>query len=292
MIDISKLSVPVAVYQVTAVENGTTKTEEVIRRFGLLSDNRKIDLKKVDKFIGKIEENRYYSEYPIMCYEAEKLAAIGKEITDFEGDEIPADKLPEYLIIADGQHRFAAFIGYNEKNPKNKKVIPNVKILSADNPDEVLKFLVAVNTAGSDWTNNDRWQIAGNLKNQFADKVIGLINDYKFSQSTSQLIYLGKRLSAKQFSSLLNGDLTVLDDIDDDRLEIGDKFLDVALEILKGNDTKMKLFSKRYYIQGFDEYTKGKTYDETFEAMKKLNIEDLKKVKSPDDFKKLLKSVR
>jgi len=269
---------------------GSFTFKEATKNFGLLEDNRRIDYQRVDLFVAKINEGRYYDEYPVMCYEAANLAGLGKRITDFDGKEIPNDKLSDYLIIVDGQHRVAAFNKYNNEIADNKKAVPNVNILKADNPDDVLKFLVAINIAGKDWSDSDRWKIARNVNNESVKQIINLIKEYGFKQSTAQKIYLSKRLSRKEFISFLDGNSSIIDNME--RIEIGDKFIEACLTISKRDTKKMKLFSKRYFIDGFDEFSKGKTHKDIFEAMIKLKYEDLKdNVQSDEDFKKMLKTV-
>ena len=264
---------------------------EATKYFGLLKDNREIDNKRVDLFVAKIEEGRYYDEYPVMCYEAANLADFNKEITDFDGKKIPNVKLAEHLVIVDGQHRVAAFMKYNEKYPKKAKVIPNVNIIKANNSDDVLNFLVAINIAGKDWNDSDRWKIARNVNNESVKKIISVIKNYGFKNSTAQKIYLNKRLSKKDFTSFLDGNISIIDNINSERIDIGDKFLAVCLELAGEDEKKMKLFSKRYFIDGFDDFSKGKDFDKLFAAMKKLKYEDLQNVQSKEDFEMKLKKV-
>ncbi len=285
----TNFNVPVSI-QINVQSGDSTTCKIETRRFGLLADNRKIDLKKVDRFVSKIEENRYYSRYPIFCYEATNMAAIDQNITDLNGEQIPSDMLAEYLILSDGQHRVAAFIAYNDQRPDDTQVIPNVNIINAESVDDVLQFLVAVNTAGSDWTVAERWQIARNLRNKFADKVIGLINDYNFSSSTASIVYLGKRINKKQFDDILHGNLSALENLDEERIEVGDKFLEIGYEVL--GEGFEKLLKKHHYIDGLDEYCKGKSYEAGFERMKKISPDDYRKVRSKDDFRDLLKKAK
>ena len=217
------------------VDNGENaiRKEATTKYFGLLEDNREIDIKRVALFATKIEAGSYIDAYPIMCYKADNLAALGKKITDFGGRIIPDDKLSDYLIIVDGQHRVAAFIDYIEKNPDKPAVVPNVNVMEAVSKDDILNFLVAVNTAGKDWNDSDRWNIARNLndKSTATKKINGLIKQHGFNQSAAQKIYLGRRLKQKEFSSLLAGNVSVIDDIDKERIEIGDTFIAVCLEL-------------------------------------------------------------
>ena len=281
-------SVPMKVKIKVEYGNGFT-FKETTRFFGLLKDNREIDGKRVDLFVAKIEEDRYYEAYPIMCYEAANLAAFDKEITDFDGKRIPTDKLADYLVVLDGQHRVAAFIRYNEKYPNQSKAVPNVNIIKAYSADDVLNFLVAINIAGKDWNDSDRWKIARNVSNESVEKIIGVIKKYGFKHSTAQKIYLNKRLSKKDFTSFLDGNVSIIDDTNNERIEIGDKFVAACLELSEEDEKKMKLFSKRYFIDGFDDFSKGKSFEKVFESMKKLNYEDLNKVSSTEDFVLMLK---
>jgi len=285
-------NVPVQVQIKTGSRDSFSYKEET-KYFGLLEDNRVIDFKRVELFVAKIEEGRYYDEYPVMCFEAANLADLEKKITDFDGKEIPADKLADYLIIVDGQHRVAAFITYNERNPDKQKAVPNVNIIKADSSDDVLKFLVAINTAGKDWSDSDRWHIARNLNDESVNKINWLIKKFGFNQSTAQKIYLGRRLSKKEFSSMLNGNITNIEVFNDrERIEIGDKFIEICLQLSGYDETKMKLFSKRYFIDGFDDFSKGKSFEKVLEVIKKLNYEDLKKIGSTDDFVMMLKKAK
>ena len=269
--------------------DGFTFKEET-KSFGLLENNRVIDYERVKLFVAKIEEGRYYDEYPIMCYKAENLAAIGRKITDFDSNPIPDDKLSDYLIIVDGQHRVAAFKSYNDKNSDKQKAVPNVNIIKADSADDIQNFLVAINVAGKDWSDSDRWNIANNVNKESVKKIIKLIKIYRFKHSTAKKVYLSKRLSRKDFLSYLDGNYSIIDNME--RIEIGDKFIDVCLELSGSDVKKMKLFSKRYFIDGFDDFSKGKDYEKVFEIMKKLKYEDLKTVKSKDDFEVMLKKAK
>jgi hypothetical protein len=271
-------------------DENTIKKEIETKYFGLLEDNRIIDPKRVDLYIKKIEEGNYIDTYPIMCYEADNLAAAEIKITDFDRNAIPADKLSEYLIIIDGQHRVDAYIKYKEVNPDKPLIVPNVNVKEANSIDDVLKFLVAINTAGKDWNDSDRWNIARNVNKESVKKIIKLINDYKFKNSTAQKVYLKDRISRKDFLSYLDGNYSIIDNME--RIEIGDKFIDVCLELSGSDVKKMKLFSKRYFIDGFDDFSKGKDYEKVFEIMKKLNYDDLKTVKSKDDFEVMLKKTK
>jgi len=273
-------------------DENTIKKEIETKYFGLLEDNRIIDPKRVDLFFKKIEEGNYIDTYPIMCYKADNLAAAEIKITDFDRNAIPADKLSEYLIIIDGQHRVDAYIKYKEVNPDKPLIVPNVNIKEANSIDDVRKFLVAINTAGKDWNDSDRWHVARNLNNEAVDKINELIKKYGFNQSVAQKIYLGRRLLKKEFSSLLDGNVSIINNLNKERIEIGDTFISVCLELSGDDKDNMKLFAKRYFIEGFDEFTKGRTHKKVFEIMKKLNYDDLKTVKSKDDFEVMLKNAK
>ena len=262
----------------------TIRKEVATKYFGLLEDNRAIDSKRVGLFAALIDENRYYEAYPIICCEATNLTALGKKITDLDGNKIPDDKLSDYLIIMDGQHRVTAFNSYNLKNPDKQKTVPNVNIINADSAESVLKFLYAINTAGKDWIDSDRWHVARNLNNEVVDKINELIKKFEFNHSVAQKIYLGKRLNKKEFSSLLAGNVSLINNLSKERIEFGDTFISVCFELSGNDEKKMKLFAKRYFIEGIDDFSKGKTYKGVFEVLKKIKYEELKKVKSTIDF--------
>ena len=264
--------------------DGKTITfKEETKKFGLLEDNREVDIRRVNLFAALIKDNKYRNECPIMCYKAENLSSLGIKITNFDGKPIDSANLAEYLIIADGQHRIAAFISRN-------KEVPNVHIIKAESSDDVLKFLASINRAGKDWTNSDRLSVAKNLNNHYIDKINEVIKEYKFSQSTAQQIYLGKKLSKSSFFSLLDGTLNLDSIVTEGRIKIGDDFVNVCFELSEKNKEKMKLFSKRYFIEGINQkILSGDSLEKLIDEMKKMKYENLEQVKKPEDFIKLLK---
>lgn len=246
--------------------------------------NRPIDQKDVDEFINIIANDEYEEAYPVIAIEASKLIEADYEVIDYSGDAINPDEADEYLVILDGQHRCKAFAQLNATGAEY--VIPNVHLREVEN---VAKYLIDINKAGSHWDKRDKFVIAqltigSEPFTSIADRIAE-----GFNPSTPMLIYTGKRISDSILNKVLKGEPYQLNQKAVVNIERGDKFITLCKAAGMGVD----LITKRYYIEGFNSFSAATSEETAFEALKKLSkltdkVSRLQEVKEGNHFVSLL----
>lgn len=262
--------------------------ETIRRKLARVKHNRPVEQKDVDDFITIIANEEYEDAYPIIVIEASKLIEAGYEVADYDGRIITAEEAADYLVVLDGQHRSKAFAQLNATG--TEYIIPNVHIKDVEN---VAKYLIDINKAGSHWDKRDKFVIAQlttgtepftSIANRIAEG---------FNPSTPMLIYTGKRISEGVLNKVLKGEPYKLNSKAVVDIERGDKFITLC----KSAGMSVELITKRYFIEGFNSFALSTSDEDAFKALEnlpKLADKDtrLKEVKEGDQFIVLLKEAQ
>lgn len=247
--------------------------------------NRPIDQKDVDDFITIIANGEYEEAYPVIAIEGSKLVEAGYEVIDYSGNAINPDEADKYLVILDGQHRCKAFAQLNATG--SEYVIPNVHLKEVEN---VAKYLIDINKAGSHWDKRDKFVIAQlTVGTEPFTSIADRISE-GFNPSTPMLIYTGKRISDSILNKVLKGEPYQLNKKAVVNIERGDKFITLCKAAGMGVD----LITKRYFIEGFNSFSAATSEATAFTALENLpKLTDkearFKDVKAGDDFVALLR---
>jgi DNA repair photolyase len=265
-------------------ENGYTIKEEN-RKFGLVKENRPIKDSDVNGFLQIIQSGKYDDTQSIVTAEATDLIK-NYNITDLQGNPIPEQDAKDYLIVLDGQHRIKAFAKYNAVREADKQVIiPTVHIKKGIG--NIREYLADINMVGHNWSMGDKVCVSAIASgSKLLEKANELIKE-GYNASTAITICTGKRMKPSQLKKIIvNGDKTCLPD-ETKTLERANKFVSTAMGIT-GMD--IKTLSKRYFINGFNSFSKARTEDEAFEALGKLTIDDFTTVSYDEEFIEKLKA--
>ena len=259
--------------------------EMVHRKLARVKHNRPIDQKDVDDFITIIANGEYEDAYPVITAEASKLIAAGYEVVDYGGRMITAEEAAGYLVVLDGQHRCKAFAQLNATGAEY--TIPNVHIKEVEN---VAKYLIDINKAGSHWDKRDKFVIARLTAGEepftsIADRIAE-----GFNPSTPMLIYTGKRISDSVLNKVLKGEPYKLNSKAVVDIARGDRFITLC----KAAGMPVSLITKRFFIEGFNHFALSTSDENAFKALANLpKLADrdnrLKEVKEGNHFITLLK---
>lgn len=285
---------PIEKAKVTQPEKGVLPFQlagsgEIIRRkLARVKHNRPVEQKDVDDFITIIANGEYEEAYPVITTEASKLIEAGYEITDYYGKVISAEEAGEYLVVLDGQHRCKAFAQLNATG--TEYVIPNVHIKDVE---DVAKYLIDINKAGSHWDKRDKFAIAQLTAGTEPFTSIANRITEGFNPSTPMLIYTGKRISEGVLNKVLKGKPYKLNSKAVVDIERGNKFITLC----KSAGMSVELITKRYFIEGFNSFASATSDEDAFKALEnlpKLADKDtrLKEVKEGDQFTVLLKEAK
>lgn len=116
--------------------------------------------------------------------------------------------------------------------------------------ENVGKYLITINRAGSHWDKRDKFVIAQltagtepftSIANRIAEG---------FNPSTPMLIYTGKRISDNTLNKVLKGEDYKLNSKAVVDIERGDKFITLC----KAAEMSVELITKRYFIEGFQQF--------------------------------------
>lgn len=260
-------------------------SETIRRKLARVKHNRPVEQKDVDDFISIIVNDEYDNAYPIITAEASKLIEDGYEIADYYGKVISAEEATDYLVVLDGQHRCKAFAQLNATG--TEYVIPNVHIRAVEN---VAKYLIDINKAGSHWDKRDKFSIAQLVAGaepftSIADRIAE-----GFNPSTPMLIYTGRRISDSVLNKVLKGEDYKLNSKAVVDIPRGDKFITLC----KAAGMSVELITKRFFIEGFNSFALSTSEEDAFKALANLpNISDrdarLKEVKEGNHFIALLR---
>lgn len=268
------------------VKDGEISKES--KKIAFVKHNRPVDIKRVDKFIHLIGNDKYEKAYPIIVAEAEKVLEYSYTVVDVKGQEINREEAKEYYVILDGQHRGTAFAKLAATADKDIE-IPNVHIRNEENIGE---YLVDINDAAKSWDSKDKYAVAGLTSKEEAIQTISEKIGEGFNPSTAAIIYLGKKISSNSLNQALKGEEVKYPKGTSFNKERGDKFITLC----KVAGMEVNLITKHYYIDGFNSYATSTNDDTAFGALKEIGkLKDFQKrikaVKDGNDFIKLLKEV-
>lgn len=264
----------------SVIDDETGKVTKRKYKVAFVKNNRPIDNNKVNGFISIISNNKYEKAYPIIAIAATEVIASGKVVTDTKGDPIKKEDAKDYLVILDGQHRALAFLKCNMTEPRE---VPSTYIKTGI---DIGKYIVDINDVGTSWNQKDRFAVAALVTtDELAHEIADRISD-GFNPTTPALIYIGKKISAKQVKVLLRGEKWTLPDGHKLDIQRGNKFV----QLCKEANMSVKYITNRYFITGFNALAARKGDEAAFEQLKKCRFTDkeLKAVKDGTDFEAML----
>lgn len=262
------------------VDDDTLEVTVKKYKVAFVKNNRPINKKKVDGFISIIANNKYEKIMPIIAVTATYAIEHGYEVRDADGNKITKENAGDYIVILDGQHRTLAFLMCCLTEPRT---VPNTHIRDGI---DIGQYLVDINDVGTSWNQKDRFAVAAlvttdELAHEIADRI-----SEGFNPTTPALIYIGKKISAKQVKVLLRGEKWTLPE--EHKLDIprGNKFI----QLCKEANMSVKYITNRYFITGFNALAARKGDKAAFEQLKKCRFteKELKAVKDGTDFEAML----
>lgn len=259
------------------------ETGKVIKRqykVAFVKNNRPIEKKKVNGFIQIIANGKYEKHAPIFAITAKEAIESGYEVTDVKGNKVENENAEDYLVILDGQHRTFAFLLCNMTEPRE---VPSTFIKTGI---DIGQYIVDINDVGTSWNQKDRFAVAALVTtDELAHEIADRISD-GFNPTTPALIYIGKKISAKQVKVLLRGEKWTLPE--EHKLDIprGNRFI----QLCKEANMSVKYITNRYFITGFNALAGRKGDEAAFELLKKCRFteKELKAVKDGTDFEAML----
>lgn len=238
------------------------------RKIAFVKGNRDINVKNVESkkqslitFGGNI--------IPLMYVLGEKAIADGCSLVDIDGNDIPAEKASEYIVIIDGQHRIYSAI---------KGGFDLSKITLFENYLDVntKELLSEANIETSGWKASDFVKGSVLLNPTELNMYASKLADRKFAVSTiSKIICFNGSLTTTKYSELMKGkSISVEYD-----LERADEFLEA---VSKFED---KFVGKRYLIDEVIALSTKYGYRVVFKAISELTDKErelIKEVKRTD----------
>ena len=265
------------------VDDDTLEVTVKKYKVAFVKNNRPINKKKVDGFINIIANNKYEKIMPIIAVTATYAIEHGYEVRDADGNKITKENAGYYIVILDGQHRTLAFLMCCLTEPRT---VPNTHIKDGI---DIGQYIVDINDVGTSWNQRDRFAVAALVTtDELAHEIADRISD-GFNPTTPALIYIGKKISAKQVKVLLRGEKWTLPE--EHKLDIprGNKFI----QLCKEANMSVKFITNRYFITGFNALAARKGDEAAFEQLKKCRFteKELKAVKDGTDFEAMLEKV-
>lgn len=262
------------------VDDETGKVTKKQYKVAFVKHNRPVDLKKVDGFIKIISNGKYEQAFPVIAVTAAEAIENGYEVTDVKGVKVTSENAEDYLVILDGQHRTLAFLMCNMTE---SRIVPNTYIRTGI---EIGNYLVDINDVGTSWNQKDRFAVAALTSNdELAHEIAERISE-GYNPTTPSLIYIGKKISAKQVKLLLRGEKWTLPEGSKLDIPRGNKFI----QLCKEANISVRYITNRYFITGFNAYAEREGEEVAFEKLKRCRFteKELKTVKDGTDFVALL----
>ena len=264
----------------SVVDEDTYEKTEKQYKVAWVKNNRPINNNKVDGFIRIIANDKYEKNSPIFAITATEAISSGYEVTDVKGNTILKENAEDYLVILDGQHRTLAFLKCNMTEPRE---VPSTFIKTGI---DIGQYIVDINDVGTSWNQKDRFAVAALVTtDELAHEIADRIRE-GFNPTTPALIYIGKKISAKQVKVLLRGEKWTMPEGAKLDIQRGNKFV----QLCKEANMSVRYITNRYFITGFNALA-GRMGDEAaFEQLKRCRFteKELKAVKDGTDFETML----
>ena len=238
------------------------------KKIAFVKGNRDINVKNIE---SKKKSLQTYGGniIPLMYVSGNKAIADSCSLVDIDGNDIPADKAMDYIVILDGQHRIFTAI-------KNNFDLSKIMLFESYTEANTKELLAEANIESSKWGVPEF--IKGsvlfnpNELNIYASK----LTDRKFPSSTiSKILCFNSKLTAQKYSDLMKGkEISVEYD-----LERADEFLEA---VSKFED---KFVGKRYLIDEVIALSTKYGYRVVFKAISELTDKErelIKEVKRTD----------
>lgn len=247
------------------IDDDTLEVTEKKYKVSFVKNNRPINKKKVDGFITIIANNKYEKAMPIIAVTATYALEHGYEVRDVNGNKITKEKVGDYIVILDGQHRTLAFLMCCLTEPRT---VPCTHIRDGI---DIGQYLVDINDVGTSWNLQDRFAVAALISNDTLAQEIADRIDEGFSPSTASLIYTGKKITGTQVKKLLRGEEWTLPDGAKTDIARGNKFIQLCTEA----KIEKKFVKKRFFINAFNSYALSVGEEIAFENLGKLKAQNL-----------------
>lgn len=233
------------------------------RKPAFASFNRTVNIKNVQIILEKIKVKGYRKGEPIQVIKAEDALRMGIiSLFDLNKLGIPLNKINDYYLILDGQHRTIAVALYNmwaKENGEDEILIPAIEV-DLINGETITEYCNEINITKREWSREDYVNGAASVHND--DPLLKRYNELikteerpnGFSLSTLNLIFTGGRGLAKKDLELLcsgarkKGRNELVDIIPCYNLEIGNWFIDICT----AKNFKTSEIKKRYLIEEFN----------------------------------------
>jgi hypothetical protein len=229
------------------------------KKIAFVKGNRDINVKNVE---SKIKSLQTFGGniIPLMYVSGSKAIADGCSLVDIDGNDIPAEKVMDYIVILDGQHRIYSAI-------KNDFDLSKINLFENYTDANTKELLSEANIESSGWGSKDF--IKGSVLfnptelNMYASKLA----DRNFAVSTiSKIICFNGSLTTTKYSDLMKGKTISVDS----NLERADEFLQ-AVE--KFEDS---FVGKRYLIDEAIALSTTYGYKTVFKAISELTDKERK----------------
>jgi hypothetical protein len=233
------------------------------RKPAFASFNRTVNIKNVQIILEKIKVKGYRKGEPIQVIKAEDALRMGIiSLFDLNKLGIPLNKINDYYLILDGQHRTIAVALYNmwaKENGEDEILIPAIEV-DLINGETITEYCNEINITKKEWSREDYVKGAASvhiddpLLKRYDELIKTEENPNGFSLSTLNLIFIGGNGLTKRDLELLCSGVTkkgvggTIDIVPDYNLELGNWFISTCLE--KG--FKVSEIRKRYLIEEFN----------------------------------------
>ncbi len=246
--------------------------------------NRIVNFKSVNSILDILIRKGYREAEAIQVIKAETAFLIDSKINlvDINGNSIDNDKLTEYFLILDGQHRTYAVSLFNEGTSEldAKIIIPGIQVSLKDG-EGIAEYINEINITKRSWETSDYVIGAANHLTEHEDKKFLEIykkriqtkdNPDGFPLATLNRIYCQNHsaITKTDFSLLCSGKLYKGKDhkkiIPSYNITRGENFINICLD----RGFSLKEIGKRYIIEAFNnlivKYDTG-TAVEVFESL-------------------------
>lgn len=265
------------------------------KKVAFVMGNRNVNKKNLNKKKKSIAECGQL--VPLIILDGSVVVDKGLTIVDFEtGNEIQADEAHNYIVIIEGQHRYAAIIELQEEDKKNKTNLApdDVLVMYAQHGkySSVKKLISELNSSSVIWDGKDI--VAGatmcNPTNELL-KYVKDLTDLKSSKkddnlpkngyplsTISKLVTFSPRLDKKVLSQSMDDGTEKLPTANIKRAK---EILECALEV----GFTHKYLSHRYFIDWFMDEVQSE--DSSYEVVRdkvsqltKHEVDEIIKIKS------------
>ena len=261
---------------------------ELGKQVAFVNGNRAINKKNLNQKIESIKECGQLT--PLIIVDAEDAAKEGLTLVDCETREvISSDKINEYVVIVEGQHRYTAIQELRKQDKKNGTSFApaDIIIMYALNPKKktVKKLISELNRASVIWDGKDYitgaalcnpsselLQFAKDLSDKRpANNGDGLPNNGYPVSTISKFTTFNASLNKDKLAQCMDEGIECLPTANIDRAK---KILDTAISV----GFEHKYLVHKYFIDWFIDEQTNKSVDEVCKMVSKLSPEEVRRI--------------